>query len=372
MARPGGAAVRLRGGIPAFPLDPAGGLGQVGAMIELGPTYALQAPPRPGDVIEIAPGVQWIRMPLPFALDHVNLWALEDGDGWCLIDTGFPTDEIRALWETVLAGPLGGRPVRRILVTHMHPDHIGLAGWLTERCDAELIATQAEWLAARMLWLDDTAGLLDAYRRFYDRAGLASKMAAALTQRRGAYRDAVSPIPPVFRPIRNGDRLRIGGRAWQVMTGAGHSPDHVCLFAPDLDLLIAGDQVLPRISPNISVWPSAPLADPLGAYLDSLGMFSVLPDDVLVLPSHGLPFRGLAGRVAALAVHHEERLAVAAEACRSPADAMTVTGALFRRKLDQHQITFAIGEALAHLNHLVEQGRVERKLENGRWRYRRL
>ena len=332
-------------------------------------TYAFESPPGPGRLLEVAPGVLWIRMPLPFALDHVNLWALDDGDGWCLVDTGFPNDEIKALWRELLGGPLAGRPVARILTTHMHPDHVGLAGWLAERCGSELIATQAEWMAARMLWLDDTDGLKDAYGRFYRQTGLDEPMVEELKRRRGAYRHMVSPIPAVFRPIRDGDTLRIGGRDWRVLTGQGHSPDHVCLHAPDLNLLIAGDQVLPKISPNVSVWPSAPEADPLGDYLSSLAMFDDLPGDVLVLPSHGLPFRGLAARLAALSAHHDDRLAVTRDACREPADAKAVTGALFPRPLDQHQMMFAVGEALAHLNRLVALGQVDRSLRNGRWQF---
>lgn len=333
-------------------------------------TYAFETPPDPAEVREVAPGVLWIRMPLPFALDHVNLWALADGDGWCLIDTGFNTDEIRGLWERLFASPLAGRPVTRIIVTHMHPDHIGLAGWLTERWSADLVTSSAEWLSARMLWLDDTPGLLAAYEDFYRRTGLDADRVEELKNRRGAYRHSVTPIPPAFRPLRDGQTIDIGGRPWRVLTGQGHSPDHVCLHAPDLNLLVAGDQVLPRISPNISVWPSAPEADPLGEYLDSFAMFDGMPGDVLVLPSHGLPFRGLAGRVADLAAHHEERLSVTLEACRQPADVMSVTAALFRRALDKHQMMFAIGEAVAHLNRLVEQGRIGRSLENGVWRYR--
>ena len=332
-------------------------------------TYAIETPPAAGQVLEVAPGVLWIRMPLPFALDHVNLWALDDGDGWCLVDTGFNTDTIKALWGRLFDGPLAGRPVTRIIATHMHPDHIGLASWLTDRWSPELLVTQAEWLSARMLWLDDSAGLLEVYERFYRMAGLDDDGVESLKQRRSAYRHSVTPIPPVFRPIHDGETIGIGRRGWRVLTGQGHSPDHACLHAPDLNLMISGDQVLPRISPNVSVWPSAPEADPLGEYLRSFVMFSDLPDDILVLPSHGLPFRGLAWRVADLAAHHEERLAVTLRACRAPADVKSVSAILFDRPLDKHQMMFAIGETVAHLNRLVEQGRIDRRLDNGVWRF---
>ena len=335
-------------------------------------TYAVETPPEPGQVLEAAPGILWIRMPLPFALDHVNLWVLDDGDGWCLIDTGFPDDTIKELWQGLLAGPLAGRPVTRILATHMHPDHIGLAGWLQELCGGDFLTTQAEWLASRMLWLDDSEGLLQAYEGFYRRLGLDPATVEGLTRRRGAYRHIVSPIPAVFRPIADGETLSVGGADWRIMTGQGHSPDHACLFAPDRNILIAGDQVLPRISPNISVWPVAPEADPLGGFLKSLAMFDGLPEDVLVLPSHGLPFRGLAARTGDLAAHHEERLAVALEACREPIDVRQATGVLFPRALDTHQLMFAVGETLAHLNRLIATGQVERRLEAGVWRFARL
>ena len=327
-------------------------------------------PPVPlGEPVEVAPGILWLRLPLPFALDHVNLWALEEDDGWCLIDTGYDTEAIRAIWHELFAGPLAKRPVTRILATHMHPDHIGLAGWLLERCGAEFLTTQAEWLAARMLWLDDSDGLLDVYHRFYSRAGLEQGLVEELKQRRSAYRTAVTPVPPSFRRLHDGDVLTIGGRFWQVMIGQGHSPEHVSLYCPELGILIAGDQVLPRISPNVSVWPSSPEADPLGEYLTSLPMFAPLPADVLVLPSHGRPFRGLAGRVAELAAHHDDRLDETLAACRRPATVREVTTALFPRALDRHQMMFAVGETVAHLNRLVATGDIGRALEKDVWRF---
>jgi glyoxylase-like metal-dependent hydrolase (beta-lactamase superfamily II) len=323
-------------------------------------TYPFVAPPETGTLVEVAPGIHWFRMPLPFALDHINLWVLDDGDGWTLVDTGVANDDTRAVWEALLAGPLAGRPVTRLVCTHFHPDHMGLAGWLAERFGILMTASQGEWLYGRMLWLDESDEYRVLQREFYRRAGWDAEQLEALWGRGNTYRPRVGPIPPTYHRIQDCDVLTIGGRRWTVMIGQGHAPEHVSLWCEEANVLIAGDQVLPRISPIIGVWPQEPDGDPLGLFLASLPRFAALPADTLVLPSHGLPFQGLRERVADLIHHHDERLARTLAACSEPVTALEVLRVLFRRPLDAWQIGFATGETLAHLNHLVTRGALAR------------
>ena len=332
--------------------------------------YAFDRPPEEGRTVEVAPGIHWLRLVLPFALDHVNVWLLRDGDGWTLVDAGLADARTREVW----AGLLPGRRVVRVLATHFHPDHMGLAGWLCAETGAGLWASRTEWLMGRMLSLDGGAALPAAAAAFYRRAGLEAAALEALGRRGNAYRTRVVEPPATYRRLVDGDELTIGGRRWRVVIGRGHAPEHASLFCPELNLLLAGDQVLPRISPNVSVWASEPEADPLADFLASLERFRHLPADCLVLPSHGRPFTGLLPRIDALARHHDERLARLLAFCaagpRTIAEAMRH---LFERELDAHQTTFAVGETLAHLNYLLGRGRLERRTDaEGRYVYRGL
>lgn len=327
-----------------------------------------------------APGIWGLRLPLPFQLNHINVWLLDDRmpDGrpaWTLIDTGVASNLTRGLWERVAAEFLGDRPVRRVIVTHFHPDHIGLADWLCRRFDAPLHMTRTEWLLARMLSVDGSEEIAEAGRRFYTAMGLDAPMLAALTARGNAYARGVPVVPATFERLVDGGALRIGERDWTIITSGGHSPEHACLYsgtdeADGGPVLIAGDMVLPRISPNVSVWPAEPFSDPLAEFLGGLGRLRELPAQTLVLPSHGQLFSDLHGRIDELRHHHEERLAEAEADCadggRTVAD---ITRAMFKRPLDTHQMAFAAGEALAHLNRLVHQGRLQRGLrpEDGAW-----
>ncbi|MBL6958709.1 MAG: MBL fold metallo-hydrolase [Rhodospirillales bacterium] len=323
-------------------------------------TFVFEGEPAPGEIREAAPGVFWLRMPLPFKLDHINLWLLEDGDGWTIIDTGINRDEVKAAWEQVFADHFTDRPLKRVIVTHFHPDHIGLAGWLTERFDVELWTSAAEWTFARMLSIDTGEDLMDCFRRFYRLAGFDDDLMALVEKRANPYPTRVSPIPTAFRRISDGDEIDINGRTWRIMVGTGHAPEHCCLYCEDLNVLISGDQILPIITPNISIWPQEPDADPLKLYLGSLPRFKPLPDDVLVLPSHKWPFTGLHGRLDVLAHHHDERLEETFAACAEPLTGVEVLKHLFKRELDDHQVFFAIGESLAHLHYLMGQGRIEK------------
>ena len=316
----------------------------------------------PGEMLSIAPGVRWLRMPLPFALDHINLWLLEDGPGWTIVDTGYAMAETTAQWEMIFARGLHGLPVARIVVTHHHPDHIGLAGWLAERWQAPLLITEKEWLYARLLTRDgdDSSALR---RRFARRAGLDEGASELFGEHHRGYRRGVPSVPASFQRLTDGRSVEIGGREWRVIVGQGHAPELACLYCAETGVLIAGDQVLPKISPNVSVHPHEPDGDPLALFLHSLvKLRRAVPPETLVLPSHNLPFFGLHARIDALAAHHEARCAEIIAACVRPQSAMQLLPVLFRRPLDRHQTAFALGEALAHLHYLTSEGALAREL----------
>ncbi|MGB6056452.1 MAG: MBL fold metallo-hydrolase, partial [Burkholderiaceae bacterium] len=328
--------------------------------------------PAAGTVYQIAPGVRWLRMGLPFALDHINLWLVEDEfeqeggvvRGWTAIDCGIANDATRALWEQVFADALDGLPIVRVLVTHCHPDHVGLADWLCQRWQAPLWMTLGEYASARMMSASLPGANGASMLPHFQRNGLVDPVAVEqMRGRKGHYGALVPTVPHAFTRIQDGQAVAIGGRDWRIITGFGHSPEHAALYCAELNLLISGDMVLPRISTNVSVFPLEPHANPVQQYLDSLKKFGSLPDDVLVLPSHGKPFRGLHTRIRQLFDHHAERLAEVLEACAVPRSAVDIVPIMFRRELDAHQLGFALGEALAHLHQLWLDGQLRRTLD---------
>ena len=328
---------------------------------------------RPGEEPRaLAPGLLGVRFELPFALDHVNVWLLEDVPGWTVIDAGLADEPSRERWLGLRAGALAGERIARLIATHFHPDHLGLAGWLCERTGAELWASRTDWLMGRLLAQDTSAGFVAVGRAFDRQAGLDEALVTTRAERGNLYRRRAGVPPASYRRLRDGDEVPIGGRAWQVVVGRGHAPEMLCLYDPRSNVLIAADQVLPRISPNVGVWPAEPEANPLADFLASLERFRALPDDCLVLPSHGRPFRGLHARIDQLAAHHDERLEATLAACTRPATAAQIMPRLFDRELDIHQLAFALGETLAHLNHLLAESRLTRRLDDdGRLRYQR-
>lgn len=328
-----------------------------------------EAVPEPGRTIELAPGVRWLRMGLPFALDHINLWLLRDRDeggreGWAIVDCGITNDATRAAWEQVFAHELDGLPVLRVIVTHMHPDHVGLAHWLTERWGVRLWISATDWNAARMASQATTGFGGETAAAFMACHGLTDPAAQAKIRARSNYYATMVPqVPRQFRRLMDGERLRIGAHEWRCVAGYGHAPEHISLYSDSLDLLISGDMVLPRISTNVSVIDLEPEANPLPLYLRSIAALRALPPETLVLPSHGKPFRGLHERIAQLDAHHEERFADVRAACaREPQTAASLLPVLFKRALDLHQTTFAMGESIAHLNALWLAGALSRTL----------
>ena len=332
--------------------------------------YPVDAPPAPGQTIEIAPGVLWLRMPLPFALDHINLWLLPEGNGGAtLIDSGLGDPATRALWQRHIDTTLASMPIRRIVATHYHPDHLGNAAWLAERYGCDIAMTYAEYVTAHAIAGQFAGYAPEAFLGLFRRHGLAEEHVAGLAKRGNTYRRGVPELPHTFDRMLAGDLRRAGDTSWRIVEGYGHSPEHASLYCAERGILISGDMLLPRISTNVSVSPVDPDGNPLRRFLDSLEAFAELPVDTLVLPSHGLPFRGIGIRIAQLRAHHDARLAelqAALEAAPAPLCAADLVPVLFRRELDTQQRFFAMGEAIAHLNFLWRAGKIDRRVEADR------
>ena len=322
--------------------------------------------PEAGELITVAEGVGWARLPVPGALRHVNVWLLDDGDGIVVVDTGLDIPPCREAWEALLAGPLAGRPVTRILCTHFHPDHIGLAGWLAGRFDAPLWMTREEWLFARMLTSDIRDAPPPEALASWRAAGWEDpRIEAEAAKGWGRFASVVSPVPVGFVRMREGDAIAIGTRRWTVVTGNGHSPDHACLLDDAGGVLIAGDQVLPRITSNVSLSLSEPDGDPLGDWLASIDKLRSLSDELLVLPSHGEPFHGLHARLDALDHGHRDRLDALHRHLSEPRRAVDCFPVLFGRKIGDSDFGLATGEAMAHLRRLEVESRAVRSVEDG-------
>jgi len=329
--------------------------------------YPHETAPAPGTAVTVAPGVEWLCMPLPFALNHINLWLLADGDGYAAVDTGFALDPIKDAWRMALTG----RRLSRCIVTHCHPDHLGLAAWLEAETGAGLWIAQGEYLAAHMM-VEQIAGYrIESMVEFFRRHGLEQARIDALVERGNGYKRGVPAIPATYRRLFDGQVLKVGDHEWRTMVGHGHAPEHMSLYCAELGVLISGDMLLPRISTNIAVMASTPQADPLGLFLASIDRFRALPADTLVLPSHGKPFRGLHARVDQLHAHHAHRCELLLAACHdTPKSAAELIPVLFDREIpDPHQTMFAMGESIAHLNYLEHAGSMRRIEENGLVRY---
>ncbi len=317
--------------------------------------------PALGETIRVAEGIEWVRLPLPFSLKFINVWLLDDGDGWTIVDTGLPLAETKDAWRKILADRVTPeKPLKRVMVTHMHPDHVGSAGWLCLKHQADLWMSRLEYTTCRMLVADTGRDAPQAGIDFYRRAGWDEAMLAQYKARFGGFGRGVSQMPDSFVRLADGDTFDMAGQTWEVITGNGHSPEHACLYCPALNVIISGDQLLPRISSNVSVHPTEPAANPLLDWMSSCEkLLGRLPEDVLVLPAHNEPFRGAHKRLRHLIDGHEvamERLKQ-----RLAANPMTVLDtfvAIFGRKIEPDEVGMATGEAIAHLNCLIERGEV--------------
>jgi len=335
--------------------------------------FIMDENPDVGTATEIADGVFWLRFSLPMAgLDHINLYLLKDGDEWVIVDTGIASKAARATWETHFKTLMGGRPVNRVIVTHLHPDHVGLAGWIKRRFDCPLYMTRGEYFLCRLLAADTGHEAPPEGVTFYRKAGLTREQIELYKLRFGGFGKAISPMPQSYDRLQEGDTLHINGREWRIIIGSGHSPEHACLYCPELKICLSGDQLLPNISSNVSVWPTEPEANPLEDWINSCHKLkAALPKDTLIAPAHGIPFRGAHARLDKLISHHEKALDRLSEFCKTPRLATGVYSVLFRRKIDDRNRIMAVGEALAHLNCLKERGIIRRTLNDaGQFSYK--
>ena len=332
--------------------------------------YPWDEPPAHGEAIEVAPGVLWIRLPLPMALDHVNIYALDDGESWTIVDTGIHSKRSVKLWENVLEGPLQGKPVGRVILTHHHPDHVGMAGWLMDRFGAELMTSRTAWLMARMLILDEEERPTEQALAYWRSAGMDAEVyEARKSDRPYNFSDVCYPLPVGYTRLRQGDVLRAGGRQWDVHMGNGHAPEHVTLWSRDDNLVLAGDQIIASISPNIGVYPTEPEADPLSDWMEACERLAGLArDDHLVLSGHKLPFTGLPVRMRQLIDNHHGALRRLLAHLDEPRVAAECFAPLFKRKIDRGTYGLALVESVAHLNHLHHAGEVTRsRRADGAW-----
>lgn len=320
--------------------------------------------PEAGAVTEIADGVFWLRMTLPMAgLDHINLYFLRDGDEFVVVDTGLGWKEAMDTWEQVFADNMDGAKVNRVICTHMHPDHAGLAGWMCRKFNAPLLMTMGEYFLCRLMAADTGNPAPEEGITFYKRAGFTDEQIENYKSRFGGFGKAISALPNGYQRIRENDNIEVDGNDWQVLIGSGHSPEHACLYNAELKLMISGDQILPNISSNVSVWPTEPEGNPLEDWIASCHKLrEAVPKDTLVLPAHGIPFRGADHRLSRLIEHHENALERLYEYCFQPKRSTEVYPVLFRRKINDGNRLMAVGESIAHLNCLVKRRQMVRTM----------
>ncbi len=312
--------------------------------------------PKPGEAVAVAEGLYWLRMPMDGRLDHINVWLLEDYDGWTIVDTGLHTEKVQETWRTVFAKHLGGKPITRVIATHLHGDHTGNAGWLTREWSCDLWMSRTDFYMCKVMAADGPSDVPEDAIRFYRRAGFSEERLDRYRERFGQFGSRISQLPAGFHRVIDGQSIDIGGREWRAMIGHGHAPEHVCLHCPELGVFISGDQILPRITPNVGVQPSEPSANPLQQFLATCARFREhLPSKNLILPAHENLFEGVHERLTALIDWHETGLAKLYDLCEEPKRSVDVFPALFRSPITEWTYFPATGEAIAHLHCAAER-----------------
>ncbi len=326
-------------------------------------SFPFPTPPESGEVVEITDQIKWVRTPLPLSLDHINCYLIKDVNGWCIVDTGMNAEVTRDHWLDIIETHLGNEPITRVIVTHQHPDHVGLAGWLCRQFNAQLWMSESEYVHSRMWYYAKQAEPYWEVQQFFKRTAMDQRTLDGLVKF-NTFTDSVYEMPTCYHRLADGQQFSIGDYQWQAITTRGHSPEHLSLYCAELDLYISGDQVLPKITSNVSITSYCPDASPLTDWLQAHDKIQALvPDSVLVLPAHEKPFLGLHERLNAVVAHHEDRLNQLLGLCKKPQNAQALTNQLFDRKLDSFQNYLAVGECLAHLHYLMEQGKIERMLD---------
>lgn len=319
--------------------------------------YEHTSRPKEGETLAMADGITWLRMPLPMSLNHINLWLLRDDDGWVIVDTGVDIPASRDVWRTTFETAMRNDPATHVIATHLHPDHVGCAGWLVDEFDVDLWMTREEYMLCRLLTSDTGKEAPEEGMRFYKAAGFSAEQLALYKKRFGMFGRVVGELPHSYKRMQDGERWQFAGQEWEVIVGRGHSPEHACLFDRARNILISGDQILPTISPNVSIWPTEPQANPLRDWFDSIDKLErALPEDVLVLPAHGKPFRGAHVRLQQLRKEHTDNLDKLLATSQEPRRAVDVFGELFNSYISDGNRVMATGEALSHLNYLCNTG----------------
>ncbi len=321
--------------------------------------YPFDETPEDGATMPVADGMHWLRMPLPFSLGHINLWLLEEDSGWAIVDTGIHTEFSKQIWYDTIAAVMGEKPIRHVVVTHLHPDHVGCAGWLTDEFGIDLWMTRDEYLLCRVLVADTGRVAPEEGVTFYHAAGFPPEALHQYKKMFGMFGKYVAQLPEAYRRLKEGDRLEFAGHTWEVLIGRGHSPEHACFFDAERKLLISGDQILPTISSNVSVYPTEPGANPLRDWIESLRKLKTrLPEDVLVFPAHGRPFRGVHPRLDVMIQEHLDGLDALLDLCKKPQRVLDVFPALFKGRITDSNLIMATGESVAHLNYLIDEGAI--------------